>query len=171
MITWFCEITWQTKTIISPISQCHWTPALKEWWVILSVFYPQCYTTLSSSGLAKLGDKLKPLYLYHYNVYYYQAWQGVSTIKSHEFLITWSFENTWQIKTTNFYYHNDCGHKIWQDGDLSMDAFTHKATWPYNHTWPCKTTRQTKNILYPVLQHLWLPNLTELGYKIRSFLL
>ena len=28
LITWSCEITWQTKTAISPLSQCLWPPNL-----------------------------------------------------------------------------------------------------------------------------------------------
>ena len=31
LITWFCKITWQTKTIVSTLPQCPWSPNLLEW--------------------------------------------------------------------------------------------------------------------------------------------
>ena len=36
LVTWLCKVTWQTKTIISPQSQCLWPPNLAEWWLISS---------------------------------------------------------------------------------------------------------------------------------------
>ena len=40
IITWFCEITWQTKNIVSPLPQCLWSQKLAGWWLTLSDFYP-----------------------------------------------------------------------------------------------------------------------------------
>ena len=31
IITWFCEITWQTKTINYPLTQCLWLSVLAQW--------------------------------------------------------------------------------------------------------------------------------------------
>ena len=31
LITWSCEITWETKTIISPLAKCLWPPNLVGW--------------------------------------------------------------------------------------------------------------------------------------------
>ena len=39
-VTWFCEITWQTKTIISPLPQCLRPPNLAKLWVTMSGSYP-----------------------------------------------------------------------------------------------------------------------------------
>ena len=33
LITWLYEITWQTKSIISPIPRCLWLPNLLGWWL------------------------------------------------------------------------------------------------------------------------------------------
>ena len=33
LITRYCDIKWQTKSIISPISQCLWPPNLVGWWL------------------------------------------------------------------------------------------------------------------------------------------
>ena len=35
LITWYYQITWKTKTIISPIPQCLWPPNLLGWWLTL----------------------------------------------------------------------------------------------------------------------------------------
>ena len=35
LIRWSCKITWQTKIITSPLSQCSCSPNLVEWWLTL----------------------------------------------------------------------------------------------------------------------------------------
>ena len=35
LITWSCKITWQTKTILSPLPQCLWPWNIVGWWLIL----------------------------------------------------------------------------------------------------------------------------------------
>ena len=40
LITWSDEITWKTKTIISPIPQCLWLQNLVRWWLNLSGSHP-----------------------------------------------------------------------------------------------------------------------------------
>ena len=39
LIVWSCQITWQTKSIISPIPQCLWPPNLAGWYLILRGSY------------------------------------------------------------------------------------------------------------------------------------
>ena len=31
LVTWFCEINWQSKIILSPLPQCFWTPNMAGW--------------------------------------------------------------------------------------------------------------------------------------------
>ena len=59
IITWFCEITWQTKNIISLLPQWLWPQNLAVWWLTLSNFYPKRHMTVWSSGLVRSCDKLK----------------------------------------------------------------------------------------------------------------
>ena len=56
LITWFYEITWQTKTIISPLPQNLWPPNLTGWWLTLRGSYPWCYSTLWSRGFVRSRD-------------------------------------------------------------------------------------------------------------------
>ena len=53
LITWFCEITWQTETLISLLSLCLWPPNFR-WWA-----YAHKVTWYWSRGLGRLHDKLK----------------------------------------------------------------------------------------------------------------
>ena len=39
LITSSYDITWKDKTIISPVSQCLWSPNLVGWWLILIYVY------------------------------------------------------------------------------------------------------------------------------------
>ena len=39
LITWSCHITWQTKTIISPLLQWPWPPNVVAWWLTLKDSY------------------------------------------------------------------------------------------------------------------------------------
>ena len=39
LVTWFCKITWQTWTIISPLRQYLWSSDLARWWLILRHSY------------------------------------------------------------------------------------------------------------------------------------
>ena len=45
-IAWSCEITWQSKTIISPLLRCQWPPNLAGWWLTLRGFYRYSHLTL-----------------------------------------------------------------------------------------------------------------------------
>ena len=73
-ITRSCEVTWQTITIISPLTCDHksWQDGDLLWGMggfTLKVI------TLESYGLATSRDKLKPWYIYHQNAYGNQTWQ------------------------------------------------------------------------------------------------
>ena len=66
LITWSCEIIWQTKSIISPVPQYLWPQNLVGWWLTLRGSYRYSHLTFWLCGLAWSRDKLKP-YLYYYN--------------------------------------------------------------------------------------------------------
>ena len=76
LVTWLSEITWQTKTIISPLPQCLCPPNLVESRLIMRGFNPRSHMTLWLSGLARSRDKLTLLYLHYHNTYENQTWQG-----------------------------------------------------------------------------------------------
>ena len=105
LTTWSCDITWQAKTIISPLSQCLWpqnlvecnlywkAPTHKVTWgpghvVVQShVTNKNHYISTTRVPMAtKLGRMVAHL-------------DGLLQIKKHEPLITWSCEITWQAKT------------------------------------------------------------------------
>ena len=56
--TWSYKITWQTKNIGSPLSQCLWSQKLARWWNTMKSLHSQNHMTLWSSGLARSGNKL-----------------------------------------------------------------------------------------------------------------
>ena len=101
---WSCKITWQTRSIISPLPQCLWPPNLVGWWLTLRFSYTWSQKTLSTRAFKKLCDKLKPLYLHYHNAYGYQIWQNsdlpwrIPTHKVIWYFVSWSCEITWQIK-------------------------------------------------------------------------
>ena len=82
--TWFSQACmyyqiWQTFISlyiikISPLPQFLWPPNLAEWKLILSSFYPKCYSTFWSHGLARSLDKLKPLYFHCQSAYGHLTW-------------------------------------------------------------------------------------------------
>ena len=67
LITWFCEIPWQTKNVVFPILQCLVSPNLVGWWHKLRSSYPESHLMLWTRGLARLRWKQKPLYLHYQN--------------------------------------------------------------------------------------------------------
>ena len=92
--TWSCKVSWQSKTIISPLPQLLWLPNLADWWFTLRSSYQFIDMTFYSRGLVKSHDKLKTLYFRYHNIYYQQIWQGVD--KPWGALIqkvTWSFNH------------------------------------------------------------------------------
>ena len=75
MITWSCEITWQTKTIISPLPQCLRPPNMAAWQLTWMGSYPYSHINLWFCGLAKSFDKLKLLNLHNHSAYGHQTCQ------------------------------------------------------------------------------------------------
>ena len=71
LITWSCKVTWHTKTIISPLLECLWSPKLAEWWLTLR---GKSHMILWSRGLLRSRDKLKLLYLQYHPAYGHQTW-------------------------------------------------------------------------------------------------
>ena len=81
LITWSCDITWQTRNV-SPLPQWLWPQNLARWWFTMRVFYPLSHMTILSRRLARWGDKLKSLYIHYHNAYGYQTWQGEESQKA-----------------------------------------------------------------------------------------
>ena len=75
LIMWSSKITRQTKTIISPLTQCLNPKNLVGWWFKLGGFCPQSDMTLWSYCLPRSQDKLKPLYHHYESVYHLETWQ------------------------------------------------------------------------------------------------
>ena len=104
LITWSYEITWQTKSIISLIPQYLRPLNLVGYWLSLRGSYRYSHLTIYLSGLAWSRDNLNAFYLYHYNTYGHQTWQGCDIpwrSLTHTVLdpsITWFCKVTWHVK-------------------------------------------------------------------------
>ena len=103
-ITWFCEITWQTKVLTSPPLQCWWLPNLAGWWApAYKVAWPFDHVVLRdhvtnwndyiSTIRVPMPTKLGKIVTYL---------DGLLSMKLHGPLITWSCEIKWQTKTSMF---------------------------------------------------------------------
>ena len=57
----------------------------------------------------------------------------LSSIKSHDPLVMWSYEIMWQTETSHLHHHNAYDHQTLQSGNLLWRAPTHKVTWPLNY--------------------------------------
>ena len=98
LITWSTEITWQTKRIISSLTQCLWPPSLEGWWLILGYFYQKvkwsCEITWQnhyiSTTIVPMATKLGRVVTYR---------EALLPKMSHRSWVKWFSENTWQIKT------------------------------------------------------------------------
>ena len=83
---------WETKTVLFPIPQCLWPPNLVGWWLTLSGSHPSNHLTHWSRGLARLHDKLKPLYFHYYIAYDQENWEGDDFLRGIDIVIvTWPF--------------------------------------------------------------------------------
>ena len=70
---WYCEITWQTKAIMSPLPYYPWIWNLEGWWLALSGSHSRSYFTLWSSCFCQITWEAKnisllPQYLYQSNL-------------------------------------------------------------------------------------------------------
>ena len=59
LITWLREVTWQIKSLISPIPHNLWPPNIKGLWLMMTRTHPWCYLTFWPCGHVKSCDKLK----------------------------------------------------------------------------------------------------------------
>ena len=102
LILWSCEIMWQTKTIIFPLSQCLWPNNLIEWWIFWrapdhKVTQPSNYVTLhvtSESHCITTNRVSIAAKLYRMRKYSGQF----LTVKTSYGLITWSCKVKWQTR-------------------------------------------------------------------------
>ena len=78
LVTWpfshLAWITWQTKTIISLLSQYLQTPNVAGCWLTLSGSCPYSHMIFKSHGLDRWRDKLKILHPYSITTYGDQSW-------------------------------------------------------------------------------------------------
>ena len=97
LITCSCEITWQTKIIISPLWQCLWPPNVEVWWLTLRGSYPQSHMIIwwqvlwnhyISNTTIHMATKLDRM------VTYLKGFLPMSDAS----WVTWSCEITWKIK-------------------------------------------------------------------------
>ena len=101
--------------------------------------------------------------------YGHQPWKDGSShwwalpIKKHSPLITWLCTIMWQTKSSNLHYKRVYGHQIWQDGNLPGRIPTRMVGMAVGldlaRSWFCEISWQTKTIISPFPQCLWLPNL------------
>ena len=93
-ITCFCEITWQTKTIISPLpTTLPMTTKLGRVVTYLERLQTiKSHMTVLSRDLARSRDKRKPLYLPYQSAYGHQTWQNCNfPWRATTFKVTWPF--------------------------------------------------------------------------------
>ena len=86
--------------------------------------------------------------------------EGLTTIKSHNILITWSCKAMWQTKSLYLYYQSAYGHKLARmvahlDGLLIIKSCKTLIMWS------CQVTWQTKIIISPLQESLGQANLAE----------
>ena len=88
----------------------HDPPNLAGCWLTLRGSYLS-YSTLWSRGLARLREKLKPLYFYYHCAYCHQTCRMVTNIQGFLAillypLVTWTWEFAWETK--NIYSPRQC---------------------------------------------------------------
>ena len=173
-VTWSCEITWQTKSIVCSLQQCLWAPILARWWLTLRGSYLWTHMDLQSHGLARSRDKLKPLYLYYQNGYSQETWQdgdiswGALTHK-----VIWLSDHVvLQDQVTSLKHHiftaavamaTKVGKiVIYLEGLLATKLHISRVTWS------CKIMWQTRSIISPLQQCLWPTNLARWWLTLRG---
>ena len=116
LIMWSSEITWQTRTIISPVPHYQWPLNLAVCWLLCGV-PKQSYVTLWLRGLAKSRGKPKS-YLHSHSVYSHQTWQyGVFSWGAPSHIVKWPFDHTvFRNYVTN--WSSTCDHQTGQVGGL-----------------------------------------------------
>lgn len=74
LIKWSWKVTWQTKAVISTLTERQCSPDFVGWGVALKDFYLESNMTISSRDLATSRDKLKPLRFYCRSTYGHHTW-------------------------------------------------------------------------------------------------
>ena len=154
IITWSWKITWETKNI-SLLPQCLWAQNLAGWWLTLRSSYP-CYFTLWSSGIGKLRDKLKSLYLHYHNVFGHKTWQDGDLPWAWQKRRGWGGGGWGGVFLKRGWYPN-AHYEL-----LLIKSHNHIITWSWETTW------QTKNIS-PLPQYLWSQNLAQRWLTLSDF--
>ena len=99
-----CKITWQTKTIISPIPQRLHPPNLTGWWLTIRNSRSESHKTLWPCDIPRSRGNLKSLYLRYHSAHDNQTYLdgelpwGVSN-QSYNTFIMWSCKVMRQTKT------------------------------------------------------------------------
>ena len=102
LITWSCEIIWQTKVIICLQPQCAWPLNFVGWGLKMKSSHSWSHMTLSSYGLSRSHDKLKtstttmPTSSKRGRVVTYSG--ELQLLKLHDSSVACSYKLTWQIK-------------------------------------------------------------------------
>ena len=111
-IMWCCEITWQTKTIISPLPQYLW-PHLyfhndygcQNWQGDNLPWEPSIHVVTWSliKWFCEIKWKTKNIIIHYHNTYGYQIQQGGEIVGK----VIWSFNQVvfWGCVTNNLYFH------------------------------------------------------------------
>ena len=140
IITWSCKITWQTKIIIYPLTQCPWLSILAAWgdteWGIPShkvtrpfdhVVY-QGYVKYISwciiSNVRPMATKLGKVVTYslrNFNTLSYTTLSTCGHVRSHK------------LKTLYPHHHNVYDHQTWLGGYIQWESSFWKVTWPFDH--------------------------------------
>ena len=104
-----CEITWQIKTIISPLPQFLWPLSVAAWQLTWMGSYPYSHLNLWFCGREKSGDKLRPLYIHYHSTYGHLADWRLTLMGSYQIvtwpLIRWSYVDhamVWKIYISPF---------------------------------------------------------------------
>ena len=167
LTTWSREVTWQVKSLISPIPQSLWPPILTRRWLMMRITQPLCHMTLwprvtwshvtkwelsISSSKSSMINKLSRVVTND---------QGNSPIVSHDSLTTKSREVTWQTKNKIYslaqrlWPPNLAGRRLIMRGIHSC----HMTLWPRGHM-RSHDKLKTKYLLFNKVDW-WPPNLAE----------
>ena len=105
LITWPCEITWQTKTIISQLPQCQCPPNLTRWWLTR---WAPTHNVTRLFGLVVFRDHMTNWNHYISNTTMPMSdkfgrlvtdLEGLVRIMLPDPFVTWSCKIMWQTKT------------------------------------------------------------------------
>ena len=124
-LSWLYEVTWQIKSIISPLSQCLWLQNLSGWWNIARSSQPSICMTPQWAGLVRSCNKLSELYLHLEKTQAHQTNPGADlpwetpTLK-----VTWPLDYLINVKSSDnsknvyLHFHKTYDHETWQDVEL-----------------------------------------------------